>query len=71
MSGSRIELWLDMIYKIHSMSRSDKDSLETINDLISHIHGGGPVMAIQDDEQLATVAQAVRSITGEDIEPMH
>lgn len=71
MSGSRIELWLDTMYKIHSMTRADKDSLKTINELISHISEGRPIMAIQDDEQLATVAQAVKSITGEDTEPMH
>ena len=71
MGKSRVELWVDTLYKIHTMTRADKDSLRTINDLISHIHGGKPIMAIQDDEQLATVAQAVKSITGEDTEPMH
>ena len=68
---SRIELWLHIMYKIHSMSRADKESLEMLNSLISHISDGKPIMAIQDDEQLATVAQAVKSITGEDTETMH
>lgn len=53
------------------MTRADKGSLEAINELISHISEGKPIMALQDDEQLATVTQAVRSLEGVEEEPMH
>lgn len=71
MNRSRVELWLAIMYRIHSMTRADKGSLEAINELISHISEGKPIMALQDDEQLATVTQAVRSLEGVEEEPMH
>jgi hypothetical protein len=71
MGRSRVELWLAIMYKIHSLSRADKGSLEAINELISHISDGKPLMALQDDEQLATVTQAVRSLQEVEEEPMH
>ena len=71
MGKSRVELWLAIMYRIHSMTRADKGSLEAINELISHISEGKPIMALQDDEQLATVTQAVRSLEGVEEEPMH
>ena len=71
MNRSRVELWLHIVYKIHSLSRADKGSLEAISELLSHISEGKPLMALQDDEQLATVAQAVRSLEEVEEEPMH
>ena len=72
MNKSRVGLWIDIMYKIHTLTKASKDSLETISSLVSHIEEGRPIMAVQDDEELSNVVQAIKYLSEEgEVETTH
>lgn len=57
---SRVELWVNTMWKMHSLTRANKKSLETINSLVTHIHDGKPMLAVQSNEELAAITKAIQ-----------
>ena len=75
MMKSKVGLWIDTVYRIHSLTRASTASLETINMIVTHVSDGKPILAVQDEDEMHAIIRAIKSSSEgdefEEVSDMH